>query len=186
MVRINRVITKTGDDGSTNLYGSGRIRKDSSRVDAMGDVDELIAMLGMLRSIDDQHRVPEFEQTLAQLQNDLFDLGSELAAAPGKQSPCPIKKKQIAFLEKTAERINRKLPELHSFVLPGGDLYNAWLHLARTVARRAERSVVRLSSEGLLNPLLQIYLNRLSDLLFIMARQASQKHGVKEILWKSH
>lgn len=184
MVKINSVVTKTGDDGSTSLFGNGRVRKDSVRMDAIGSVDELIAILGMLRSQMELTHIPQAAEGLAQIQNDLFDLGSELAAAPCVKSPCPLKNSQILYLEKLCSSINSTLPELTSFVLPGGSIINSWFHIARVTARKAERAVVKFSGESAINPLLQVYLNRLSDLLFIFARASSLHQNISEILWK--
>ena len=183
MVKINKVITKTGDDGNTSIFGSGRVRKDSVRIEAIGSVDELIAQLGMIGSLDNIELIPDAARILKKIQNDLFDLGSELAASGNIKSPCPIKNTHISNLEKISQSANKKLPALTSFVLPGGSILNSWLHLARVSARKAERTVVRFAGESSLNPLLQVYLNRLSDLLFILARASSHYEQKPEILW---
>ena len=183
MVKVNKVTTKTGDDGSTSMFGAGRVRKDSVRMEAIGAVDEVIALLGMIVSLENLGLTPNAVITLKKIQNDLFDLGSELAASGNTQSPCPIKKTHISYLEKASHAYNKKLSALTSFVLPGGSILNSWMHLARVSTRKAERTVVKFSGENHINPLVQIYLNRLSDLLFILARAASYYEKTAEILW---
>lgn len=184
MVKINKIVTKSGDTGDTGLFGSGRVRKDSIRMEAIGSVDEILAIIGILTSLDELSVVPGASKLLVKIQNDLFDFGSELAAAAGVKTPCPIKQSHIALLEKAIGNSNSKLPALTSFILPGGSMLNAWFHMARVTTRKAERAVVKFTGESALNPLLQVYLNRLSDLFFVLARQASKNQKVSEILWK--
>lgn len=187
MVRLSRIYTRTGDDGTTGLGDGRRVRKDVPRVEAYGTVDELNAILGLaLASGVD----PEGAAILRRAQNDLFDVGADLcvpeAARRGKAArrrpALRVVPDQIRRLEKAIDRLNADLPALHSFVLPGGTAASAWLHLARTVCRRAERAVVALSRRDRVNPQVTIYLNRLSDLLFVMARRANDG-GRNDVLW---
>lgn len=183
MVTLSRIVTKTGDQGETSLGDGSRVRKYHPRVVAYGTVDELNAYIGMLVSIEPA--APE-QDLLRTVQNDLFDLGADLCTpttvpeVAGKH--LRVQSSQISQLETAIERLNAKLPPLQSFVLPGGTLAASWAHLARTVCRRAEREVVRLSTDVSINPLVLIYLNRLSDLLFVLARVANQREN-REILW---
>ena len=203
MVVLSRIYTKTGDKGTTALGGGGRVPKDHLRVEAFGTVDELNAVLGLAvaAGLD-----PECAELLRRIQNDLFDLGADLCVpeAPGgvrsrrdggaaarradpqpSMAPRPVLRitaGHVAPVEKAIDRLNAGLGTLRSFVLPGGTIASAWLHLARTVCRRAERRVVSLGRKERLNPQLVVYLNRLSDLLFVMARRANDD-GRKDVLW---
>jgi cob(I)alamin adenosyltransferase len=184
MVRINKVITRSGDSGSTAVLGKGRISKASQRIEAMGTVDELISWIGLAKC--EVAKIPksaEIAKLLKEIQNDLFDLGSELAAAAEVKTPLPVTSKMILALEKATEKYNKNLPALTSFILPGSSSLNAWLHISRSVTRRAERQVVKLNSENSINPLIQIYLNRLSDLFFVLSRKISLLEETQEVLW---
>lgn len=185
MVRINRIYTRTGDDGSTHLVGGVRVRKDCLRVSAYGDVDELNSCLGIVRTKAEALELKDLTEKLALIQNELFDAGAELATLPGNEWPAMARlgKEQIDRLESWIDEVTAELPELKSFVLPGGNELNAWLHLARTVCRRTERAVVKLSHEEAVAPDLVIYFNRLSDLLFAMARFESKRGSTPEYLW---
>lgn len=186
MVRINRIYTRNGDDGSTGLVGGTRIDKDNLRVEAYGDVDELNSWLGLIRTIALRENLEESGAALAILQNELFDLGALLASPPGHTHPSMpgISSEQTSRLEAAIDHATSGLPELTSFVLPGGTELNAMLHIARTVCRRAERHVVALSRKEEVAPEWIAYLNRLSDLLFALARQESFRAGQPEYLWK--
>lgn len=182
MVTISRIVTKTGDQGETSLGDGSRVRKYHPRVVAYGTVDELNAYIGMLVSIEPA--APE-RDLLRTVQNDLFDLGADLCTptvpeVAGKR--LRVQASQVTQLETEIERLNADLPALQSFVLPGGTPAASWAHLARTVCRRAEREVARLSTDVSINPHVLVYLNRLSDLLFVLARVAN-RHENKEILW---
>ena len=185
MVKINKIYTRTGDDGSTGLVGGQRVAKDSIRVHAYGDVDELNSVLGWARTITEKNKSKKLLDMLATLQNELFDLGAELATPAGAEWPgmqkMPVSKAQR--MEAWIDDLLTGIPELRSFVLPGGTELNASLHLARTVCRRAERNVLALSRSEQVSPAAIIYLNRLSDLLFAMARYESHHSGTPEYLW---
>lgn len=175
--RLTRIITRTGDDGSTGLATGNRVPKDSLRITAMGDVDELNSMLGLLRSCIAPHTL---SQSLLQIQNDLFDLGGELAM-PGESL---MSDTRVPWLEEHLETLNGHLSPLKEFILPGGGQTGALCHLARSVCRRAERSLVRLSRKEPVTPIARQYLNRLSDLLFVMARVVAADSGEEEVFWK--
>jgi cob(I)alamin adenosyltransferase len=179
-----KLYTKTGDDGTTGLFGGARVKKASVRVDAYGTVDELNASIGMVRAtaLD-----PFSEGVLAQVQVDLFTLGAELATVPGKEDRLGmalIGPADATRLEQAIDTVEEALAPLQNFVLPGGTAAAAALHFARTVARRAERSVLALENEGEpVRPDLVIYLNRASDLLFALARRANAVANVPDVPW---
>jgi cob(I)alamin adenosyltransferase len=179
-----KIYTKTGDEGMTGLLGSGRVPKDGVRIAAYGTVDELNALLGVARA---QGLDSSADQLVAELQNELFLVGSALAdPAPEGQFHNTITHAHVERLEQTIDRLETELEPLVQFILPGGSQPAAQLHLARTVCRRAERLVVRLSrqpGEAVAGPVL-IYLNRLSDLLFVLARAVNRRAGVGDVLWK--
>ncbi len=179
-----RIYTKTGDDGSTGLLGPGRVSKADLRVEAYGTVDELNAALGASRAIGLD---AEADALTARLQDDLFVLGSALAD-PSPDGPFhgAITEAHVAHLESAIDRIEDELPPLTQFILPGGSASAAHLHLARAVCRRAERLAVALShTEGQhVSPLDIVYLNRLSDLLFVLARAVNRRAGVADVIWK--
>ena len=181
MVRLTRIYTRLGDAGDTNLGDMSRVRKTSPRVVAYGDVDELNAALGMARA---QGLAPRIDGWLARVQNDLFDLGADLCV-PGGESPgdrLRVAPEQVERLERWCDEVNETLPDLTSFVLPAGSPAAASLHLARTVCRRAERSSIALADVEPVTPAALAYLNRLSDLLFILARDANRDAG-GDVLW---
>jgi len=175
-MRINRVYTRTGDQGQTSLVGGARVSKASLRVDAYGDVDELNSVIGVARARSDDK---EIDEVLGLIQNDLFTLGADLAS-PSEIDVPRIEEPFVAKLEGLADRFLAELEPLKEFILPGGSEAGAVLHLARTVARRAERRVVELSETERLNPETIVYLNRLSDLLFILARVVNHRATVPE------
>lgn len=185
MVTLSRIYTKTGDRGDTALGDGQRVAKDHARVAAYGDVDELNATLGLLAA-----NCPDFAEAalVRGVQNDLFDVGADLCVPPpadGSEAPgaaLRVTAAQCERLERAIDRLNDPLPTLRSFVLPGGSPAAAWLHLARTVCRRAERGVVTLMRAEPVNPAVLVYLNRLSDLLFVMAR-AANAGGAGDVLW---
>lgn len=185
MVRISKIYTKTGDSGTTGLVDGSRISKDDPRVEAYGEVDELNAHLGLIRTIAQQSNNSELCSKLELIQNELFDIGSYLAT-PAKFSAHPVFKVEnshIENLEAWIDQITEVLPPLKSFVLPGGTELNAHLHLARTVCRRAERRIVSLSKSQEVDEQVIVYINRLSDLLFALSRQATFDHKSNEYLW---
>lgn len=175
--RLSKIVTRTGDAGTTGLGDGSRTTKDSLRIDAIGEVDELNSMLGVLLCED----LPEAVRgALLDIQNDLFDLGGELCL-PGM---AVIKDGQVARLEAQAETFNADLPMLKEFILPGGTRPAALAHLARTVCRRAERAVVRLHHAEPLSEPARRYVNRLSDLLFILGRALNRAGGRGDVLWQ--
>ncbi len=180
-----KIYTKTGDTGETGLLGGGRVRKDHGRVAAYGDVDETNAAIGVARSVEPQN----FETALLEsIQRDLFAIGGQLAAPdPAKVAKALAKAAidgaRVAVLERAIDAAETALPPLQSFVLPGGSAKAAALHLARTVCRRAERSVVALSHSDTIQPVIIQYLNRLSDLLFTLARRANAQAGQGDVAW---
>jgi cob(I)alamin adenosyltransferase len=187
MVRINKVYTRTGDDGTTALVGGDRVGKDSARIEAYGTVDELNAAVGLARTALGRSRARDrLEPILKRVQNELFNLGAELAtpdeARRGRQPA--IEERHVAALEAEIDELNEGLPELRSFVLPGGGEASAFLHLARTVCRRVERLVVALSRLEPIGAHPAKYLNRLSDALFVFGRHAAQADGEPEPLWE--
>lgn len=178
-----KLYTKTGDDGTTGLFGGQRVRKDSLRVEAYGTVDELNASLG-LAAVVCKHA--ELSAILTRLQNELFDLGAVLCTPPGPlpKHIKPITKQHIESAERDIDALCAPLPELTNFILPGGTELAARLHLARCIARRAERIIVALAQQEPAGELVVIYVNRLSDLFFAMARRANQLEGIEDVLWK--
>lgn len=185
MVKINRIYTRTGDKGKTRLVGGSEVDKNSERIECLGEIDELNACLGIIRTFAKQESLKELEQQLELIQNELFDLGSEVATPAAAEYPGMLKTcdAQVTRLENWIDQVTGNIPELKSFVLPGGTNINAFLHLARTVCRRAERHIVTLSKKESIQPPVISYLNRLSDLLFAMARAESYRSKTPEFLW---
>jgi cob(I)alamin adenosyltransferase len=180
-VRLTRIYTRGGDGGETSLGDGSRVSKLDCRIGAFGTVDELNSSLGVVLAGD----VPEsLREPLALVQNELFDVGADLSVPWGVTDRLRVEQAMIDRLEGLCDAFNAELPELRSFVLPGGTEAAARLHVARTICRRAERDVLVGSQEVELNPLVLVYLNRLSDLLFILARSANAAAGVDEPLWK--
>ena len=176
--RLSRIYTRTGDDGSTGLGDGSRVPKDSARVAAYGTVDELNSTIGMVLACDGV--TPEVREALTQVQHELFDLGGELCI-PGMAM---IQDADVARLESVLDALNEPLPPLKEFILPGGGMAAACGHLARTVCRRAERQVIALAREETIRPQPQRYLNRLSDLLFVVCRVLARSGGHGEVLWQ--
>ncbi len=187
MVTLNRIYTRTGDKGSTRLATGQEVSKADLRVEAYGAVDETNACLGLARLHTGGDA--DFDALLARIQNELFDLGADLAT-PARADEAPgamlrMIESQVERLEQEIDRLNESLPPLTSFILPGGTPAAAALHLARTVCRRAEREAVRLAEASEpVSPAAMRYINRLSDLLFVAARYANDK-GAAEVFWKS-
>lgn len=177
--RLTKLYTKTGDDGTTGLGDGSRTTKDSSRIEAVGTIDELNSWIGLLLA-----ELPANEpliEPLTDIQHRLFDLGGELAV-PGFQL---IQSDMVSDLEILCDQLNKELPPLKEFILPGGSKSAGLCHMARAVARRAERIIVTLSKEDTVGEDLRQYINRLSDVLFVMARQLARRDGGQEIFWKS-
>jgi cob(I)alamin adenosyltransferase len=195
MVTLSRIYTRTGDSGTTRLVGGQEVVKDCRRIEAYGTVDELNSVIGLarmelLRPTDgttiDADEVARLDRFFLDLQQDLFDLGSDLATLlPDRWAGQPlVEQADIDALEQLIDAENSHLGVLKSFVLPGGTRLNALLHLARTVCRRAERATIALSHEEPVGPLVVPYLNRLSDALFVLSRRVSQLAGSPEVLWR--
>lgn len=183
-MRITKVYTKTGDGGDTGLGGGQRVPKDSSRIEAYGTVDELNSALGVCRVHALEARTAEI---LERVQSELFDLGSDLCLLEEdkKKFQVPgIEARHIERLEKDIDEVNGPLPPLKEFILPGGTPGAAQLHVARTVCRRAEREVVRLARDEPVGAFTVVYLNRLSDLLFVASRAENRAKGAPEPLWR--
>ncbi len=189
MVKLNKIYTRTGDDGTTGLISGPRRKKFDLRINAYGTVDEANSQIGKIRTLTANK--PIIDAGLARIQNDLFDLGSDLANPQTKpmidlsaNNELRICKEQIVWLEEQIDYFNEKLQPLNSFVLPGGTVLAAEFHLGRAITRRAERIVAELIDvEPFTNPLSMHYLNRLSDLLFVLAR-ISNNEGKNDNLWK--
>ena len=179
-----KIYTRTGDDGTTGLLGPGRVRKSDPRVEAYGSVDELNAVLGQARAVDSSRWLAD---DLESIQSRLFTVGAELATLSEalRSELQRLAEDDIAGLERLIDRLEADLPPLTQFILPGGSMLAAQMHLARTVCRRAERRVVALAAESAVDPLIVRYLNRLADLLFVMARWCNHRSGVPEIPWRS-
>ena len=182
MVKLNRIYTRTGDDGSTGLADGTRRRKDNVRLISIGSVDEANAALGVVRLYSAQ--APDLDDVLRQVQNDLFDLGADLATPSDDiaWTPIRIRAPQVDALEVALDRYNDPMPPLTSFILPGGSALAAHLHVARTIVRRAERDAVTLNAVEPVNACAMKYLNRLSDLLFVLARHGNDQ-GRADVLW---
>lgn len=185
MVVLNKIYTKTGDDGTTALGSGERRPKNDLRIEAYGTVDETNAVVGVVR-LHTADGAPEVDTVLGRIQNDLFDLGADLATPETDQDlgyePLRITDAQVKALEEAIDALNGELKPLRSFVLPGGSPAAAHLHLARTVSRRAERLMVELSAREKINPAAVRYMNRLSDYFFVASRHVNDK-GAKDVLW---
>jgi cob(I)alamin adenosyltransferase len=179
-----KIYTRTGDEGETGLIDGSRVGKDTLRVECYGEVDELNACLGVVRS---QHEDESLDLLLGQVQKDLFALGAQLAdpqARVAERKPkAAVTAAHVKRLEDAIDTRQESLPPLKAFILPGGSPAGALLHFSRTVCRRAERRVVALARHDDLDPLMLVYLNRLSDLLFVLARDANRSAGVPEDTW---
>jgi len=177
--------TRSGDAGTTALFGGGRVPKDSLRVEAYGCVDELNSVLGVALT---EIKQADLREIIIATQNELFNIGSELASETGKASGAghmfTDEETKVAHLEGLIDEFDAKVDPLRTFILPGGSSGAAMLHLCRTVCRRAERAVVRLAREEAVNPAVVTYLNRLSDLVFVLARYANKADGAEETPWQ--
>ena len=176
--RLTKVVTRTGDGGTTGMADGSRCSKDDARVHCLGEIDELNANLGVVLSLLDDGPL---QSLLFSIQHDLFDIGAEICQ-PGKAL---ISEDYVTALEQQVETFNAELPPLKEFILPGGSPAVAALQLARTVCRRAERGLVTLNEADSVNPATRQYINRLSDLLFILGRALAQQEGSGEVYWNS-
>lgn len=183
--RKSMLYTRTGDDGTTALFGGRRVKKDAPRVEAYGAVDELNSAIGVAVSVMRRRRLVK---ALQEIQNELFNIGSELASAGARRADVAAlftdAKKKVASLETLTDEYDAKLPVLRTFILPGGSQAGALLHLCRTVCRRAERAVVTLGRKEKVRPEIGAYLNRLSDLLFALARYENRAAKKPESSWR--
>ena len=180
-----KIYTRTGDEGETGLFGGGRVPKDHPRVAAYGDIDELNSVIGLTRATEP---VELFQELLQTIQQDLFAIGGHLATPDPERVQKALEKaalsqERVAQFERAMDDAERELSPLRAFVLPAGTPKAAALHVGRTVCRRAERSVVSLARETEVPALFLVYLNRLSDLLFTLARLANHRAGVKDVTW---
>lgn len=190
-VRITKVYTRTGDKGETALVGGKRVPKDSLRIEAYGTIDELNSVVGLARVFNEEklsagqaHRF--LDEVLRQVQDELFDLGSELATPPDffREGMYRVGSKEISQLEKWMDQCQKDLEPLQSFILPGGGRIGAYLHQCRTVCRRAEREILRLTKSEEINADFIKYVNRLSDLFFVLSRWIAKQAGEPEYLWQ--
>ena len=176
-----KIYTKTGDEGKTSLFDNSRVWKSDQRIMSYGAVDELNSSLGIALSMELD---PEIKEILIRLQNDLFIVGSDLANPDMSDKKIRTTKEMITFLEQKIDLIEPQLEPLTSFILPGGSLLASILHLSRTISRRAETHVIALSQNESINKDAAIYLNRLSDLMFILARAMNQRKNIPDVVWK--
>lgn len=177
-----KIYTKTGDKGETGLFGGERVSKDALRVNAYGEVDELNAVLGVARTLTTDSTL---DALLERIQSELFVVGADLAT-PGEAKYIPrMSAERVTLLEEEIDRFENELEPLKQFILPSGTPAGAYLHLARTVCRRAERGVVRLNAQESVNQAVLLYLNRLSDWLFVVARVANARAGVRDVPWNN-
>ncbi len=185
MPRLTKIYTRTGDDGTTGLGSGTRVAKSDLRIEAYGTVDELNAELGVVRAGGPD---ADIEAVLARVQNDLFHAGSDLCFPEAEKADLQVpgvEQRHVDWLEQGIDQWNAELPPLENFILPGGAPPAAALHVARTVCRRAERSVLRLREREPIGPFVLVYLNRLSDALFVLARLQNLRSGVTEPTWDS-
>jgi cob(I)alamin adenosyltransferase len=174
--RLTKIYTRTGDDGTTGLADGSRVPKDHRRIEVLGCMDELNSVVGLIMA----QAEPDIPPELTRVQNRLFDLGAELAT-PGAER---TRAEDVAYLEKALDGYNKDLPPLREFILPGGGKAATFCHLARALCRRTERRLVGLSREEALNPQTLRYINRLSDLLFVLARVLARRNGGSEVFWQ--
>lgn len=172
------IYTRTGDSGETSLFGGKRVPKTHQRIVAIGTIDELNAIIGVISSLAKPKKIKTILETI---QSDLFSIGAELANTKGESITNP---KNVEFLEKTIDNLDSKLSELRNFILPGGILVASQSQLARSISRRAEREVLKLNSTTKINQEILSYLNRLSDFFFVLARYFNKAAGSKETIWK--
>jgi cob(I)alamin adenosyltransferase len=183
MVKLNKIYTRTGDDGSTGLVDGSRAPKHGARIDAIGEVDEANSVIGWVGSL---LAASDFAQDLYRIQNDLFDLGADLATPGDDFEPSAMELRivpsQVAWLESAIDALNAHIAPLDSFILPGGSDTAARAHVARATVRRAERAMSRLAAEEAVNPAALAYINRLSDYLFVFARMLNE-NGARDVKW---
>ena len=176
-----KIYTKTGDDGKTSLFDNSRVWKSHDRIMSYGAIDELNSTLGIAIALDID---PKIKDVLIKIQNDLFVVGSDLANPDMSNTKIRTTENMVKFLEETIDSFETEFDELNSFILPGGTLPASILHLSRTVARRAETYVIALSQNEQITKLSAVYLNRMSDLLFVLARSTNKTKNVPDVVWK--
>jgi cob(I)alamin adenosyltransferase len=181
MVKLNKIYTRTGDAGETSLVNGMRVSKHARRPSAFGEVDEANSVIGLARLHTGD--IADADAMLARIQNDLFDLGADIATPETDKPALRITSEQVTRLETEIDMMNAELDPLASFILPGGSSASAWLHLARTVTRRAERHMTELAAEEVVNVDAMRYVNRLSDHLFVLARRLNE-NGKTDVLWR--
>jgi len=181
MVKLNKIYTRTGDAGETSLVNGMRVSKHARRPSAFGEVDEANSVIGLARLHTGD--IADADAMLARIQNDLFDLGADIATPETDKPALRITAAQVVRLESEIDYMNAELDPLGSFILPGGSPASAWLHLARTVTRRAERHMTELAAEEVVNDDAMRYVNRLSDHLFVLARRLNE-NGKTDVLWR--
>jgi cob(I)alamin adenosyltransferase len=181
MVKLNKIYTRTGDSGKTSLVNGMRVPKHARRPSAFGDIDEVNSVIGLARL--QTSKIKNADEMLARVQNDLFDLGADIATPQTDKRALRITAEQVNRLEAEIDAMNAELEPLNSFILPGGSAASTWLHLARTVARRAERHMTELAAKEVVNIDAMRYINRLSDHLFVLARRLN-KNGETDVLWR--
>lgn len=181
MVKLNKIYTRTGDSGETSLVNGMRVSKHARRPSAFGEIDEANSVIGLARLQCGNNA--EADEMLARIQNDLFDLGADIATPESDKPALRITAPQVYRLEAEIDMMNDTLDPLNSFILPGGSAASAWLHLARTVIRRAERHMTELAAEEVVNQAAMHYVNRLSDHLFVLARRLNN-NGKTDVLWR--
>jgi len=176
-----KIYTKTGDDGTTGLQGGKRVSKSNIRIQAYGTVDELNASIGLILSskID-----TDLEELLKSIQNDLFVVGSDLSNSDLSSKENRVTSEMVVNIEKNIDRLENDLPPITNFILPGGHEIASLIHISRTITRRAETQVISLDESGIVNEECKKYLNRLSDLLFVLARIVNKKNGIEDVIWK--
>ena len=179
---MTKIYTKTGDDGSTGLIGGKRISKSNQRIIAYGAVDELNSSIGIVLSSKLDNDIHDL---LEKIQSDLFVVGADLANPDLKSTSNRITEEMVRFLETSIDKFESELSPIAYFILPGGDSIASQVHLSRTIARRAETNVVQISEKEPINKICQIYMNRLSDLLFVIARVINKRKMIKDVAWKS-
>ena len=178
---LTKIYTKTGDDGTTGLVGGRRIKKSSQRIIAYGTVDELNSAIGISLSFPLDSDMVEI---LTKIQNDLFVVGADLANPTLSDSSSRVTEEMITYLENQIDRLESDLPPITYFILPGGDNVSSQVHLARSICRRAEVNIVKLEEKEPINKACQVYVNRLSDLLFVIARTINKRKKIKDVAWK--
>jgi len=178
---LTKIYTKTGDDGTTGLVGGKRIKKSNPRIIAYGAIDELNSAIGIVLSSDVDRDINEL---LTRIQNHLFIVGSDLANPDLNDNSSRVQNNMIAYLEENIDRLESELDPITYFILPGGDEVASRIHLARAICRRAEVNIIELSEFEQINRICQIYINRLSDLLFVIARLINKRKKIKDVAWK--